>query len=136
VAYRTGLCLNINKTLEISNSLHMLLKQGPISHVVHTICIMRSCILSQWKKLSFKFLLLFDGAFQNIFEQILTHIFVRYWNWFEAFPYLRIRDAGRCPLKAKYLHITVVIWNPFKSRTLSVGLTLIAYVAGPRGLLC
>jgi len=35
-------------------------------------------------------------------------------HWFEVFPRLYIRDAGKNPLKVEYLHIMVaVVWGPF-----------------------
>jgi len=56
----------------------------------------------------------FIGYFQYFPEQISTHnLFKRYCRWFEAFPYLHIRDAGRGPFKEEYLHITAAIGGPF-----------------------
>jgi len=50
----------------------------------------------------YKFCSYLIGSFQNFLEQILTHIiFERYPSWFEAFPYLHIRDAGRGLVKAE-----------------------------------
>jgi len=44
------------------------------------------------------------GSFQNFLEQILTHsLFVRYSGWFEAFPYLHVRDADVGPFESRVL---------------------------------
>jgi len=48
-----------------------------------------------------------------------------YWDWFEAFPYWPIRDAGGGPLKAEYLHITVVgLGAPLKAKYLHIAVAL------------
>jgi len=39
-------------------------------------------------------------------------------SWLEALRYLHIRNAGKGPVKAEHLHITVAIRNPFDSRYL------------------
>jgi len=72
------------------------------------------------KKLSFALDVCFYliGSFQNCLEQILTHSFLRY-CWFEDFPYLHIRDAGRCPSKAEHLYSTAATEGSFGSRVLA-----------------
>jgi len=79
--------------------------------------ILSSFILWRWKKLSFgiNFWSYLIGSFQTVLEQILAHSFLRYWRWYEAFPYLRIKDAGGGSLKAKHLNITVAVWAPLKT---------------------
>ena len=58
-------------------------------------------------------MLLFDRAFQNCLEEILSHNFFRYRSWFEDFLYLPIGDGGGAAFKGWYLHITVVLGVPF-----------------------
>jgi len=49
-----------------------------------------------WFKQAFCTNSYFIGYFQYFSEQIMTHnFFKRYCSWYEAFPYLHIRDAGR-----------------------------------------
>jgi len=67
------------------------------------------------------------GSFQNLLEQILIHRFLRYWSWFETFPYLQIRDAGGGSLKAKHLHITVAVGAPVKTEYIHIAVA----VGGP-----
>ena len=58
--------------------------------------IMRSLKNIIWFKLAFGTNSYFIGYFQYFSEQIMTHnLFKRYCSWYEAFPYLHIRDAGR-----------------------------------------
>jgi len=47
----------------------------------------------------YKDLLLFDRAFSELFEKIITHNFFRYRGWLEAFIYLHIRDGNGDLLK-------------------------------------
>ena len=80
--------------------------------------IMRSFILWLWKKVIIwnKLLFLFDRVFWELFETNFNpQSFKKYWSWFEAFPYLHIRDAGG-PCESGVLTLTVGVGGPFESR--------------------
>jgi len=48
----------------------------------------------------YKYLLLFDRAFSELFGRNFNKQFFRYRSWFETFLYLLIGDGGGAPLKA------------------------------------
>jgi len=89
------------KTFGTSYALHSLLKQGHLFHSrPHNII---SFILWHWKEIIiwYKFLLLLDIVFSEIFRTNFNPQFFKVLSWFEAFRYLHIRDAGGGPLKAE-----------------------------------
>jgi len=55
------------------------------------------------------------GSFQSFLEEILTHSFLRYRSWLEAFLCLLIGDGSGVPLKGRYVHITVAVGVTFHS---------------------
>ena len=91
---------------------------------------MRSFILWWWKIITiwYKILLLLDRVLSELFgTNFNLQFFFKYWSWFEAFPYLHIRDAGEGPVKSEYLHIAVAIGDILKAEY--IGIT--AAVGGP-----
>jgi len=120
--------------------------RGPFLTVVHPVLWKASFSNSEKIIIWYKFLLLFDRVFSEDLEKILTHSFLRYWCWFEAFPYLHIRamQVGTFEsrvhtshtlhwclwalLKAEYLHIAVAVGSLLKAEylhtTVAVGAPL------------
>jgi len=93
--------------------------KGTFFTVVHTTLWEVSFPVREKIIISYTLLLSLDRVFSEFLEQILSHRFLRYWSWFEAFPCLHIRDAGGGRLKAKCLTIIVGIGNRFESGSLT-----------------
>jgi len=110
-----------HKRFEISYALHMFLKSGPLYHSrPHCMIEKLHSLTVQKVSCGMKFLLLLNRVFSELFA---THL-KRYWSWFEAFPFLYIRDAGEA-CESRVLTHHSCCWGPlWKQSTYALQLLL------------